>query len=432
MSAGDIDALTLFRTSVAATSSPLPTRSADASSASDIAPLTEASHLLFNTQSAADGAQHTALPLTTATRFVSQTNGALDLASVFWCWQNKDKSTGDYIAATQELNTARTSHGLSEVRNLVFAEKLDLINWLSGENDSEFIKSLDDNRQTRAQAHDAAKMASGDGDVVMQDARAEDDKLRDIYALERKTGDRNTLLRGSKPIVRWPCTCSATSQTNPVSQDFSHVRKHAETFLGRSKASAPTPALVAPAPAIRPAKPSGGRRPEPIILLSPSASSLLRLSNVKSFLMDGVYTPPTSTTSTALNILHVNRVMPSIDPTRPLRFILVESPDNFKPDYWNRVVAVFTTGQAWQFKGYKWSQPAELFSHALGVYVGWRNELLPDTIKGWGRGVLNVGIDAYREGQTAQQRWRDRETVEEIWSAIEASMRARGFTREGR
>ena len=166
--------------------------------------------------------------------------------------------------------------------------------------------------------------------------------------------------------------------------------------------------------------------------MSPSASSLLRLANVKSFLMDGLYTPPTSTTSTTLNILHVNRLMPSIEPTRPLRFILVESPDNFKPDYWNRVVAVFTTGQAWQFKGYKWSQPAELFNHALGVYVGWRNELLPDTIKGWGRGVLNVGIDAYREGQTAQQRWRDRETVEEIWSAIEASMRARGFNRETR
>ena len=208
MSATDNDALNLFRTSVAASSAPLPTRSADASSASDIAPLTEASHLLFNTQSAADGVQHIALPLTTATRFVSQTNGALDLASIFWCWQNKDKSTGDYIAATQELNTARASNGLGEVRNLVFAEKLDLINWLSGEsgeNDSEFIKSLDDNRQTRAQAHDAAKMASGDGDVVMQDARAEDDKLRDIYALERKTGDRNSILRGSKPTVRLPC-----------------------------------------------------------------------------------------------------------------------------------------------------------------------------------------------------------------------------------
>ena len=34
------------------------------------------------------------------------------------------------------------------------------------------------------------------------------------------------------------------------------------------------------------------RRPDPIILLSPSASALLRMSNVKSFLENGRYTPP--------------------------------------------------------------------------------------------------------------------------------------------
>lgn len=201
MSTEASDALTLFRACVAESSVPMPLRSADVSSASDAAPFAEATHLLFNTQSATEGAQHTALPLSTVTRFVSQANGALDLASVFWCWHNKDKGTGDYIAATQEVNTARTAKGLSGVRNLVFAEKLDLINWLSGENDSEFIKSLDDNRQTRAQAQDAAKMASGDGDVVMQDVRPEDDKLREIYSLERITGDRNTVLRGSKATV---------------------------------------------------------------------------------------------------------------------------------------------------------------------------------------------------------------------------------------
>lgn len=148
--------------------------------------------------------------------------------------------------------------------------------------------------------------------------------------------------------------------------------------------------------------------------------------------MDGVYSPPTSTTSSGLNILHVNRVLNSIDPARPLRFILVETPDNFKPDYWSRVVAVFTTGQAWQFKGYKWQNPADLFSHTLGVYVGWRGELVPDQVKGWGRGVVNLSVDQWREGQTAQQRYRDRETVEEVWNAIEATMRARGWGKEAR
>lgn len=133
-------------------------------------------------------------------------------------------------------------------------------------------------------------------------------------------------------------------------------------------------------------------------------------------------------------MLQISRVLPTIDPHRPTRFILVESPENFKPDYWNRVVAVFTTGQAWQFKGYKWAQPQDLFNKVLGVYVGWRNEVVPDAVRGWGRGVLPVGVEYWREGQGVGERdvgarWRDREVVEEIWSAIEASMRAKGFGR---
>ncbi|GAB7352036.1 hypothetical protein MBLNU459_g2549t1 [Dothideomycetes sp. NU459] len=419
------DALALFRQCISEGSSPLPTTSEDASNTTDTAPLASATHLLFNIQSAAEGARHIALPLTLSTRFVSQAHGALDLLSVYFCWLNKDKGVGEYISATQALNTERSAAQLSNVRNLVFVEKLDLNNWLSddaAENESEFIKSLDDNKATRQQAQDAADRLADGADVVMGDAgdagalqggRREEERLREIYAMERKMGDRNTVLRGIKPT------------------DFSHVRKYTDLFLRRSKAPAPTAPLSAPTPALRGSgKPS--RRPEPIILLSPSASSLLRLSNIKSFLVDGVYSPPTSTSSTGLNILHINRPLSSIDPSRPLRFILVETPDNFKPDYWSRVVAVFTTGQAWQFKGYKWQNPADLFSHALGVYVGWRNEGVPDSVKGWGRSVLSVGVDKWREGQTNQQRYRDRETVEEVWSAIENSMRARGWGKEAR
>lgn len=173
-----------------------------------------------------------------------------------------------------------------------------------------------------------------------------------------------------------------------------------------------------------------GRRPEPIILLSPSASSLLRMSNIKSFLDSGVYIPPDSTSANA-NILHISRLLPTIDAQRPLRFILVDTPEQFKPDYWSRVVAVFTTGQTWQFKSYKWQSPPDLFSHALGIYVGWRGENTPATVLGWGRGVLPTVIDKYHGQSGAQARWRDREVVEYIWSSIEESMRNKGWNKDG-
>lgn len=108
----------------------------------------------------------------------------------------------------------------------------------------------------------------------------------------------------------------------------------------------------------------------------------------------------------------------------------MDSCEGFKPDYWSRVVAVFTTGQTWQFKSYMWSHPPELFSHALGVYVGWRGEDVPGTVKGWGRGVMSTMVDKYNPTQGAQARWRDREVVEGIWTAIEESMRGKGWGKD--
>lgn len=248
------------------------------------------------------------------------------------------------------------------------------------------------------------------------------------------------------------------------------MRKTAEMFLGRNR-SRPgqyppgvkpgSKQAVVPAPSAGlplPKKPgvsgssSSSRRPDPIILLSPSASSPIRLSNIKSFLQDGVFVPPdhpTLASGTSANIHVITRPLrlgdssqiapvakggpsgsQSLAPKqKPTRFILVDSTANFKPDYWQRLVAVFTTGQTWQFKSYKWSNPPELFRHAVGIYVGLRGEEVPEQVKKWGRGVNTFVLERWDEkgGVHGAGRWRDREVVEGIWAAIEESMKAKGW-----
>ena len=39
----------------------------------------------------------------------------------------------------------------------------------------------------------------------------------------------------------------------------------------------------------------------------------------------------------------------------------VEALSKFGADAWKRVVCVMTTGQAWQFRPYKWIEPGQLF-----------------------------------------------------------------------
>ncbi|KXT07653.1 hypothetical protein AC578_10221 [Pseudocercospora eumusae] len=417
------DALSLLRRSIANNVLPIPSTGADPSKGSTDVSLAEASFLIFNFNSPQDGHQHIPIPLSLPTRFISKQAGnqPLDLRSIYFAWLKKDLSVPQYLTAIGELNGELQKAGKSEtVSNLVFTERMDLSSWLSGEigeNESEFIKSLDDNKANRAETADALKQA--DEDVEMRDVggdegkrREEEERLRDIYAAERRMGDHNTVLRGFKI------------------QDFSGVRKYSPLFLGKAKVApgqqAPAPALNSN-PAIRPpVKPTpSGRRPEPIILLSSSFSSLLKMQNIKSFLAEGIYTP-LEQSGEAANILHITRQLRTVHPGHTTRFILVDDPSNFRPDYWDRVVAVFTTGQTWQFKSYKWTNPAELFNHALGVYVGWKGEVIPDTVKGWGRQVLSVQIDK------GSNRWRDREVVEDIWSQIEARMRSKGWGKDGR
>ena len=214
-------------------------------------------------------------------------------------------------------------------------------------------------------------------------------------------------------------------------QDFSHVRKLASPFLSRKSAHAAAQNLANNPALAHNLKPV--RRPDPIILLSPSASSILRMSNIKSFLEGGAFIPSdsaSSTSSSSASILHISRFIPSIDPARPIRFIIVDTPEQFKPEYWSRVVAVFTTGQVWQFKNYKWPQPTDLFRNTLGLFVGFRGESLPDTVKGWGSGVLASQVERWAPQAGPASRWRDKEVVENIWKAIEGNMKARGWRRD--
>jgi hypothetical protein len=73
----------------------------------------------------------------------------------------------------------------------------------------------------------------------------------------------------------------------------------------------------------------------------------------------------------AEDVVPIYRKRTHIDPsgaervTQARYFVVdgVEALAKFGNDAWDRVVAVLTTGQAWQFKPYKWSEPRTLFHH---------------------------------------------------------------------
>lgn len=404
MVAVDQDPLLLLRQSIASGAAIVPTKSSEPSA--EEANLSEATHLKFTSPISLS------LPIDVPTRFVSN-DRPVDLRSIYFAWLNREVAIPEYNASATKLN--EELGGIAAVHKFAFVERLDLITWLEGASEeSEYIEPLAGEKGSSTVATATSAALKSSAAPTAGGTRAGrgtlDPRLAQIYSGERRMVDRNTVLRGIKPT------------------DFSHVRKLAAPFM--SKRPSPTASNIANNPALAlNQKPQ--RRPDPIILLSPSASSLLRMSNVKSFLESGKYVPPDN--SSTASMLHISRIMKDIDPNRPMRFILVEGPEQFKPEYWNRVVAVFTTGQAWQFKNYKWGNPSELFKHVLGIFIGWRGDQAPESIRGYGHRVMTCQVEKWRDpGQPGvdTNRWRDREVVENIWKAIEGNMRAKGWKRD--
>ncbi|CAD6893178.1 unnamed protein product [Tilletia controversa] len=213
------------------------------------------------------------------------------------------------------------------------------------------------------------------------------------------------------------------------------------------------------------------RAQDPILILSNSPTALINMFNVKKLLEDGVFVSPDRARHDAgglaeavVQISHVPALLadalhPSTSAggagagagsgggaaaaassTRKMRILVVDNADALQrlggsssgagaraggagagagkdagadpsEDVWNRVVAVFTTGQLWQFKGYKYKEPRELFKHAMGVHVRYSNETLLPIIRDWNITQLQI---------EPSKRHTDKQLVGHFWRTLEA------------
>ncbi|ANB15219.1 Cdc73p [Sugiyamaella lignohabitans] len=345
----------------------------------------------------------------------------IDTRTVYNCYITKDLSITDYISISDERM----------VTNLKFLERTDLLTWLQGASteSSNIVKSTSaggSGTSTGAGSAGASKSAaktssSTASSSVVKAKRPIDEELQKIYNQERTLIDHNRALRGNKLLdfssVSSECRQKILSNykngstANGGSNSIANAGKHKNTGTTSASSTGSTNSRNAPN---RIPLPTSGKNQDPIILISPSASSLLNMSNVKEFLETGTFSPVMSS-SGAADLIRISRHSAKIGTTR---FVVVNSVEKFKPEYWDRVVAVFVTGQAWQFKSYRWSDPNALFQKVLGFALVFRGDPLPPSLTQW-----NVKVETLDRSQ----RFRDREASERIWDRIEQSMIARGW-----
>lgn len=192
------DPLLNFRNTIASGSSLILSTSENPTDAADS--LSKATHITFGT-----APDQQTFELTSATRFAPD-GQPIDLRSIYFAWLNKDAPFTEYSAAVGQCNEDLPSGAGGSVRQLSYAQRIEVNAWLSGEVEtSESITPLTGAGLGLDAAKSAAIAGGKAGGVALDQGgvgqEMMDERLSIIYDGERSMGNRMTVLRGSKPTV---------------------------------------------------------------------------------------------------------------------------------------------------------------------------------------------------------------------------------------
>jgi len=350
-----------------------------------------------------DGSTQDSFPLNEETEI--EIDGSLvQLRIIVHCWMNKDSSAADYLADCQN----------KQLTNVSFLQRTDLINWLSGNTESsQYLKAPGQKGETSDKVDIENKTLAGELSTVKSttsashenDSEVSDPVVVETMKHERILVDHNSALRGAKPI------------------NFGYLIKDTELKLvqsikGSLRGSKLPPGHKGAHGRISKTNgSSGGPRKDPIILIPSAASSILTVANIKQFLLESKYVNPRNLPSVPNGLVNIEKNFERI--SRPIRFIIVDNIRMFtKPEYWDRVVAIFTTGHTWQFNNYQWNSPQELFQRCKGYYFHFAGDSVPQHVQQWN--VEKVELDK-------NKRFKDVEVVRYFWHSLEKELISRGY-----
>ena len=107
-------------------------------------------------------------------------------------------------------------------------------------------------------------------------------------------------------------------------------------------------------------------------------------------------------------------------------FKIIDNPTRLIDSDWRRVVAVVAMGAAWQFKGWKYGKPVDIFNRFLGIHLKFEDVDTNPEVKKWNVSVLTINkFKRHLDPTTVVQFWRLLDDFLEKRKKAIAGMKAR-------
>uniref|UniRef100_A0A8C7USA4 Parafibromin n=1 Tax=Oncorhynchus mykiss TaxID=8022 RepID=A0A8C7USA4_ONCMY len=174
---------------------------------------------------------------------------------------------------------------------------------------------------------------------------------------------------------------------------------------GASARKAQTPALQPVPRPVSQARPPPNQKKgsrTPIVIIPAATTSLITMLNAKDLLQDLKFVTPEEKKKQGIqrdNEVLLQRRKDQIQPggatlsvTVPYR--VIDQPLKLAPQDWDRVVAVFVQGPAWQFKGWPWllpdGSPVDIFAKIRAFHLKYDEQKMDPNVQKWDVTVLEL------------------------------------------
>uniref|UniRef100_A0A8C4HJ08 Parafibromin n=1 Tax=Dicentrarchus labrax TaxID=13489 RepID=A0A8C4HJ08_DICLA len=182
-------------------------------------------------------------------------------------------------------------------------------------------------------------------------------------------------------------------------------------------------ARKAQTPALQPVPRPGSRTP--IVIIPAATTSLITMLNAKDLLQDLKFVTPEEKKKQGIqrdNEVLLQRRKDQIQPggttlsvTVPYR--IIDQPLKLAPQDWDRVVAVFVQGPAWQFKGWPWllpdGSPVDIFAKIRAFHLKYDEAKTDPNVQKWDVTVLEL---------SRHRRHLDRPVFLRFWETLDRSL----------
>ncbi len=192
--------------------------------------------------------------------------------------------------------------------------------------------------------------------------------------------DPHHVTPSGRPVAPTHPSSKGSSSSEKIDKD----RKHIAPASVKSDNNTSTSSSVPAASAVR------SVHLPPIIIVPSAVTSCITGLNARDFLIDGVYVPVEGKRLSGAKREKEQTVERPSEQGAPQHYKIIDDPLKLTGSEWDRVVAVFATGQLWQFKGWRYSSPVELFHHVLGVHVTMDDRAINTAVQSWNCKVLKV------------------------------------------